>query len=187
MGESAITLRRRWIVCGVCVVIGAALLFFSGCVSGGVLRRTLRLADGGKPLADIVIAPDADENLKFAAAELKEHLDKITGGDFAIVNSPREGKKHGGVSAGPRDYVRRGPEEDLRGGRFCGRIMEKAPEMENFRCFFALSDGELKFFCNPLCKTTEAVCAPKGDRNIFGKIRGASTSVRRMLFEKDII
>ena len=102
MGESSITLRRRWIVCGVCVVIGAALLIFSGCVSGGVLRRTLQLADGGKPLADIVIAPDADESLKFAAAELKEHLDKITGGDFAIVNSPREGKKQLAISLAPR-------------------------------------------------------------------------------------
>ena len=101
MGESAITLRRRWIVCGVCVVIGAALLFFSGCVSGGALRGTLRLADGGKPLADIVIAPNADDNLKFAAAELKEHLDKITGGDFAIVNSPREGKRRIAISLAP--------------------------------------------------------------------------------------
>ena len=70
--------RSGWIACSVCVVIGAALLIFSGCVSGGVLRRTLQLADGGKPLADIVIAPDADENLKFAAAELKEHLDNIS-------------------------------------------------------------------------------------------------------------
>ena len=94
-------LRSGWIACGVCVIVGAALSPFSGCVSGGLLRGTLRLADGGKPLADIVIAPDAGESIKFTATELKEHLDKITGGDFAIVNSPREGKKQLAISFAP--------------------------------------------------------------------------------------
>ena len=88
--------RRGW---GAgCAAVGVALLFFSGCLSGGLSRGTLWLADGGKPLADIVIAPDADENLKFAADELKEHLDKITGGSFAIVTKPAPGRKRLGVS-----------------------------------------------------------------------------------------
>ena len=53
----------------------------------------LRLAEDGRPLVDIVVATNADENVQFAASELKEHLDKITGGDFDIVSTPVEGRK----------------------------------------------------------------------------------------------
>ena len=53
----------------------------------------LRLAEEGRPLLDIVIATNVDENVQFAASELKEHLDKITGGDFEIVSTPVEGRK----------------------------------------------------------------------------------------------
>ena len=64
------------------------LLFLAGCTSGdfGFLSSgRLPLAENSTPLADIVIAPDADENLRFAADELKLHLDKITGASFTIV------------------------------------------------------------------------------------------------------
>ena len=78
--------------------VGAALVLCVGCAAGrlgnGFLPSgKMPLADGGKPLADIVIAPDADKNLQFAAEELKLHLDKITGGDFSIVTQPSEGRK----------------------------------------------------------------------------------------------
>ena len=45
----------------------------------------VQLAKDGKALADIVIAADADRATKFAALDLKYHLDRITGGDFAIL------------------------------------------------------------------------------------------------------
>ena len=51
-----------------------------------------RLAEGGKPLAKIVIAKDADKAARFAAADLKWHLDRITGGEFEIAE---EGKSKG--------------------------------------------------------------------------------------------
>ena len=87
--------KRSLEVCGIAAV-GA--LLFVGCAGGrasnGFLASCkMQLADNGKPLADIVIAPDADKNIRFAADELKLHLDKITGGDFPIVTQPSEGRK----------------------------------------------------------------------------------------------
>ena len=74
------------------------LLFLAGCAAGdlggGILPSgKMPLAKHSTPLADIVIAPDADENLRFAADELKLHLDKITGASFSIVSRPAEGRK----------------------------------------------------------------------------------------------
>lgn len=44
------------------------------------------LADNAKAQAVIVIAKDADKAARFGAADLKWHLDTITGGDFKILN-----------------------------------------------------------------------------------------------------
>ena len=52
----------------------------------------VRLAEGGRPLAKIVIAKDADKAARFAALDLKWHLDRITGGEFEIAE---EGKSKG--------------------------------------------------------------------------------------------
>ena len=45
----------------------------------------VKLAENGKPLADIVSAADAGKSVRFGAEDLKGHLRKITGADFAIV------------------------------------------------------------------------------------------------------
>ena len=83
------------------------LLFLAGCTSGdfggGFLSSDrMPLAKNSTPLADIVIAPDADENLRFAADELKLHLDKITGACFSIVSRPAEGRKSLRIAYNPK-------------------------------------------------------------------------------------
>ena len=63
----------------------------AGCVS--VARRPpFELARYGAALADIVVPGHADENVRFAADELKRHLDLITGADFAFVRAPVPGR-----------------------------------------------------------------------------------------------
>lgn len=70
-----------------CAFAAAALA--AGTVSG---RQDLALAGGGAPLADIVVASVEDKVLKFAADELKTHLDAITGGSFAVLTNPAPGR-----------------------------------------------------------------------------------------------
>ena len=81
-----------------CGIAAVGAMLFVGCAGGGasnglLVSGKMQLADDGRPLAEIVIAPDADKNIRFAADELKLHLDKITGGDFSIVTQPSEGRK----------------------------------------------------------------------------------------------
>ena len=64
------------------VVCAAAL---AGCAGG--FGGKAELAKDGKAKAVIVIAKNADKAARFAADELKLHLDKITGGDFKIVEN----------------------------------------------------------------------------------------------------
>ena len=45
----------------------------------------VRLSDGGRALAKIVVAGNANKAARFGAADLKWHLDRITGGSFEIV------------------------------------------------------------------------------------------------------
>ena len=61
-----------------------------GLAAMGLCRLAVRAADvslatGGKAEAVIVVAKYADKAARFAAADLKWHLDSITGGDFRIV------------------------------------------------------------------------------------------------------
>ena len=82
---------------GVMAAVGVVLMLFVGCAAdnfGSAILSygKLLLAYGGKSLADIVVAPDADQNVRFAADELKLHLDKITGASFAIVSRPVKGR-----------------------------------------------------------------------------------------------
>ena len=82
---------------GVMVAVGVVLMLLVGCAAdnfGSAILSygKLRLAYGGKSLADIVVAPGADQNVCFAADELKLHLDKITGASFAIVSRPVKGR-----------------------------------------------------------------------------------------------
>lgn len=86
------------------IAFTALFTLLAGCaaVRDAMPRSAILLASNGVPLADIVIAPNADENLKFAAGELKEHLDKITGGSFAVVSKPAPGRKQLRVSLSRR-------------------------------------------------------------------------------------
>ena len=68
----------------------------------GKSATEIQLAKKSVPLADIVIAPDADESLRFAADELKLHLDKITGASFSIVSRPAEGRKSLRIAYSPK-------------------------------------------------------------------------------------
>ncbi len=55
------------------------------CASFAAPPVQVRLAEGGKAKAVIVVAKDADKAARFGAADLKWHLDTITGGDFRIL------------------------------------------------------------------------------------------------------
>lgn len=48
----------------------------------------IKLASGGKALAGIVVPANAKPIIRFAARELKTHLDKMTGASFEITDSP---------------------------------------------------------------------------------------------------
>ena len=69
------------------VMIAAAGLVFPAMGDG------VRLAKDGKPCARIVVAKDADKAARFAAQELKYHLDRMVGGSFEMIESQavREG------------------------------------------------------------------------------------------------
>ncbi|MGN0871217.1 MAG: DUF4838 domain-containing protein [Victivallales bacterium] len=56
-----------------------------GCVAVQAMAEAVPLFQGEKPLADIVVAKNADKAARFAAKELQYHLNKITGGKFRII------------------------------------------------------------------------------------------------------
>ena len=62
-----------------------AFLIFAVVASCAVRGEEVTLAENGRACADIVIASNATAVATFAAADLKWHLDKMTGGDFKIV------------------------------------------------------------------------------------------------------
>ena len=55
----------------------------------------------GRPRAYIVTGANASESVRFAASELKLHLDKITGASFAIVEAPPERRKTITIATNP--------------------------------------------------------------------------------------
>lgn len=67
---------RRALVCA------SAALTFCVCFAGG---KDVQLVQGGRAIAEIVIAADADKAARFAATDLKWHLEKMTGVSFDIV------------------------------------------------------------------------------------------------------
>lgn len=89
-------------VCSI-VAFAALLVFLPGCLMtrDAAGRGSLPLADGGVPLVDIAVAPDAGEDVLFAANELKEHLDRIVGGSFAVVSRPAVGRKRIRIACAP--------------------------------------------------------------------------------------
>lgn len=71
-----------------CIALGAlASAFLAACVStsGEKAGDSLVLAADGEALAEIVVSDNPAKVASFAAAELKWHLDKMTGADFPIV------------------------------------------------------------------------------------------------------
>ena len=65
----------------------AAGLMVAGCslTENRAANKTVALAKDGKALATIVIAKDADKVARFAAADLKWHLDQMTGANYEIA------------------------------------------------------------------------------------------------------
>ncbi len=63
-----------------------------GTVSAFAGVGEVQLSRGGSAAAVIVVAKDADKAARFAATDLKWHLDSITGGDFKIITD-EEAKK----------------------------------------------------------------------------------------------
>jgi len=53
--------------------------------------ESLKIAEAGKPLADIVVDKNASSQLKKAAESLRIYLQKSTGADFSINESPKQG------------------------------------------------------------------------------------------------
>ena len=59
-------------------------------MSAGAME--VSLSKGGKAEAVIVVARDADKAARFAATDLKWHLDSITGGDFKVLTDEESGE-----------------------------------------------------------------------------------------------
>lgn len=66
-----------------CILLALVVLVGATLIAGDVV-----IAENGKAQADIVIPAKASAYVKFAAEELKQYLDKMTGGDFRIVSEP---------------------------------------------------------------------------------------------------
>ncbi|MBA7699898.1 hypothetical protein ES703_108604 [subsurface metagenome] len=69
----------------------AALLFVIGC-GEAVNGEAVTIAEDGVDKAVIIVAPDASEAERHAAAELAAFLKQITGAKFEIVHPPAAGK-----------------------------------------------------------------------------------------------
>lgn len=76
-----IIMKLRWML-----VTGLAVMGFCS------FAAEVELARGGNAAAIIVVAKNADKAARFAATDLKWHLDSITGGDFKIL-SDEEARK----------------------------------------------------------------------------------------------
>lgn len=75
----------------------AALIF---CFCSSSLFAELKLAEKGKSLATIVVAPDASKTVRHAATELGMLLKDATGGRFEIAGAPKPGTVSIFVGAG---------------------------------------------------------------------------------------
>jgi len=71
----------------------AAWMALAGCSLTGEYSdvKTVALAKDGQALAVIVIAKDADKAARFAAADLKWHLDQMTGASYEIIEYSNDG------------------------------------------------------------------------------------------------
>ncbi len=67
----------------ICLLSELLILSVAGCVTPGV-----ELVKGGKPVSEIVTAPDANQSVKLAAKDLQDYLKRISGAELKIVNEP---------------------------------------------------------------------------------------------------
>lgn len=65
-------------------------------VSADSPARSVKLAEGGRALLPVVVAPGADEQVRSAAADLADYLGRISGADFQV----EEGDGSGGIVVG---------------------------------------------------------------------------------------
>lgn len=77
-------MKKTTIVALLCAVCGGCA-FFSG-ITDGLFTREVKLAEAGEAKAEIVLGANPVKAARFAALELKSHLDAITGADFRIVD-----------------------------------------------------------------------------------------------------
>ena len=93
-------MKTRWVLS-----VGLAAMGLC-CLAAGAVE--VRLASCGKAEAVIVVGRNADKAARFAAADLKWHLDSITGGDFRIVTDDEATKDSGKVlvCVGPSALVK---------------------------------------------------------------------------------
>jgi len=90
---------KQFYIFGFAFYLGCMLLVFAGCQKARegfagpqVKPLGINVAEDSEAKAAIVIAPDAPETQRHAAAELAYFLQQITGAKFEIVNSPVAGK-----------------------------------------------------------------------------------------------
>lgn len=69
-------------------MIRVALALSIYCLTVGRCAGEVVIADKGQAKADIVIAAEPSAYVNFAATELKQYLDKITGSNFRITSNP---------------------------------------------------------------------------------------------------
>ena len=94
----------RNLVFACAAAIGAAVVVGCCCLR---TDEEIRLAKDGQALARIVIAKDATKAARFGAADLKWHLDKITGGNFEIVTDDQVSQPSQLlINVGPTKFVR---------------------------------------------------------------------------------
>ena len=89
-------------------VIVRGMLVALATVGNATAEENVRLAHGGKAEAVIVVAKDADKAARFAAADLKWHLDAITGGDFRMLTDEEAKAAAKGLTTLP-PYICVGP------------------------------------------------------------------------------
>jgi hypothetical protein len=68
------------------LVAGMALSMLLLLGTARLTAHDVTLAENGRAQADIVIPSEPSAYVRFAAEELKQYLDKITGGDFKITS-----------------------------------------------------------------------------------------------------
>ncbi|MBN1672842.1 MAG: DUF4838 domain-containing protein [Kiritimatiellae bacterium] len=60
----------------------------------GAIRADVELVRDGRPVSEIVIAENAEQGIKLAAEDLREHIERMSGARLPLVNAPSAGTKN---------------------------------------------------------------------------------------------